>query len=236
MGTLAVMQPYFMPYVGYFQLMHAVDRFVLFDDVAYINKGWINRNRICVAGQPHAFTVPLAAASQNRTICEHLLFDDGKWKPKLLATIKANYRGAVNYAEAYALIEKIVLHPAQGISEYVAYSLNQVCAYLEITTAIVPTSGVYANQQMKAQERILDICRQENAGVYVNSIGGQHLYQAEAFSSQNVKLRFLQSQTEPYQQSGTQFHANLSIIDVLMHNSQSASKNMLNQYTLVPGS
>ncbi len=235
MRKLAIMQPYFMPYIGYFQMINAVDRFVLFDDVTYINKGWINRNRICVAGRPHTFTIPLVAASQNRAICEHQLYEGGRWRTKLLATIKANYRSAVNFDEAYSLMENVVLHPAQGLSEFIAHSLAQVCAYLHIPTEFVPTSRAFANQHLKAQARILDICKKENSGIYVNAIGGLELYRAKDFRSEGVELLFLESQAEPYQQGGSVFHANLSIIDVLMHNRQSAIKKMLRQYQLVPG-
>lgn len=233
MRKLAVMQPYFMPYVGYFQLINAADCFVLFDDVAYIKKGWINRNRICVAGRPYTFTVPLVSASQNRAINKHSLFEDGRWRYKLLATIETSYRNAINFDDAFPLVASIVLHPVLSLSEFITHSLKRLCSYLQISTQLVSSSCIYNNQELRAQDRIIDICKKEQADVYINPINGQDLYQDQAFRAEGIELLFLQSRVMSYMQALPEFCPSLSIIDVLMNNSQTEARELLSQYQLV---
>lgn len=103
---IAVMQPYLFPYIGYFQLLNAVDMFVVFDDVNFIKKGWINRNNILVNRQKYLFTVPLKDASQNKLIKEVQIADDG-WQEKFLKTVAQSYKKAEFFDEAFALIEKL---------------------------------------------------------------------------------------------------------------------------------
>src|SRR5512140_19777 len=105
MKSIAIMQPYFLPYIGYFQLMAAVDKFVVFDDVNYINRGWINRNRLLLNGGAHTFTVPLRGASQNKLICDIELAEDDGWRDKLLRTISQSYAKTPCYAEVAPLME-----------------------------------------------------------------------------------------------------------------------------------
>ena len=160
---IAIMQPYFFPYIGYFQLISAVDIFVVYDDVNYINKGWINRNHILVNGQAKLITIPLIQASQNKHISEIELFGDLKWKDKLLKTIEFNYKKASYFKDVYLLIESIILFEEPNLSRYIHNSLIQICQYLDINTVIVPTSAKYQNGHLKAADKIMDICLQEKA-------------------------------------------------------------------------
>jgi hypothetical protein len=175
--TIAIMQPYIFPYIGYFQLINAVDKFVIYDDVNFINKGWINRNNILVSGRAHLFTIPLKDASQNKLIYEVELAVNDPWKKKFLKTIQQSYLKAPNYQQAFLLIEEIVNFQAETISELTLHALQKICAYLKITTEIVPSSSVYNNTALKAQDRILDICKQEKAVHYINPVGGMELYE-----------------------------------------------------------
>ena len=188
--TLAIMQPYLLPYIGYMQLIHAVDTFVLYDDVAFINRGWVNRNRLLINGQEHLFTVPLKDASQNKRINEVHLADDPKWRSKLLKTIEQGYRKAPCYQTVMPLTEKIINFTTDSIADLVHFSLVELNQYLGITTRLVKSSAIYTNAELKAQERILDICRQENATHYINPIGGIELYDKPTFAQAGIELSF----------------------------------------------
>ncbi|WP_266366581.1 WbqC family protein [Tellurirhabdus rosea] len=231
--TIAIMQPYFLPYIGYFQLMHAVDKFVLYDDVAFINRGWINRNRLLVNGRDFLFTVPLKDASQNRMIRDIALGDDPKWRAKLLQTINQSYRKAPFYTTALPLLEKIVNLEVKTIAELVRESLVLINDFMGIKTEIVPTSTIYGNQHLKGQERILDICKQEGATRYINPIGGLELYDKELFRQEGIELFFHRSRRAEYPQAGNDFVPWLSVADILMYNDREAVGKMLDEYDLV---
>ncbi|MEW9581164.1 WbqC family protein [Paraburkholderia sp. DGU8] len=224
---LAIMQPYFFPYLGYFQLMAEVDAFVVFDDVNFINRGWINRNRININGAPYLITVPLKQASQNKLICEISVDDHLSWRDKLLKTIGQAYSRAPQFARVFPLVESIVRHPAGNLADYLRHSLLNLRDFLGLGTEIISTSRRYENSNLTAQSRIIDICLRERADIYINAIGGKELYEHTAFESAGVKLRFLQPALPPYGQSGAEFMPGLSMIDVLMHNDGQAVTNML---------
>ncbi|GAB3568153.1 WbqC family protein [Spirosoma luteolum] len=231
--TLAIMQPYFLPYIGYMQLMSAVDTFVLYDDVAFINRGWINRNRLLINGQEHLFTVPLRDASQNKRINEVHLADDPKWRSKLLKTIEQGYRKAPQFATVMPLAETLINVPTDSIAELVHSSLVSINEYLGLTTRLVASSSIYNNVELKAQERILDICRQENATRYINPIGGMELYDKETFTQAGMTLNFIRSVRAEYPQFKNEFVPWLSILDVLMFNDKDATLALLKTYELV---
>ncbi|MBC8155715.1 MAG: WbqC family protein [Bacteroidetes bacterium] len=236
--TLAIMQPYFLPYIGYMQLMDTADKFVLYDDVAFINRGWINRNRLLVNGQEYMFTIPLKEASQNKRIHEIELTNDPKWRGKLLRTIEQSYRKAPFYGTVFPLTEKIVNFVPETIADYIQYSFTELNPYLGITTDIIPSSRVYQNDHLKAQERILDICRREGATHYINPIGGQELYDKVRFAEEGIRLSFMQSRAVPYAQfpvkdTQSAFMPWLSMLDVLMFNDPAHIRTMLTEFELV---
>lgn len=232
--TLAIMQPYFLPYIGYLQLMKAVDTFVLYDDVAYINRGWINRNRLLINGQEYLFTIPLKDASQNKPIREIQLADDPKWRSKLLKTIEQGYRKAPFFDTVMPLTERIINHQTDSIAELIRVSLDELTTFLGLTTRIVPSSALYQNSHLKGQERILAICLQEKASRYINPIGGMELYDKPTFTAAGITLNFLQSKRVEYPQRGHQpFVPWLSIVDVLMNNDMPATLHLLSDFELI---
>lgn len=231
--TLAIMQPYFLPYIGYMQLMGAVDTFVLYDDVSFINRGWINRNRLLINGQEYLFTLPLKDASQNKRINEVHLADDPKWRGKLLKTIEQGYRKAPQYAGVMPLTEKIINFATDSITDLAHYSLVELNQYLGLTTRLVPSSSVYNNVELKAQERILDICRQEGATRYINPIGGTELYDKPSFAEAGIELNFIRTNRVEYAQFKNEFIPYLSILDVLMFNDVEQTRHLLGAYELV---
>jgi hypothetical protein len=217
---LAIMQPYFLPYIGYFQLMAAVDKFVLLDDVNFINRGWINRNRIAVDGEPYWITLPLAKASQNRLINELEIIPDPSWKRKVVRTVELNYKRAPFLQTILPLFTGMLEEARGPLSFFLFRQLQQVADYLGLDVRIEKTSSVYPKEGRTGQDRILDICRREGAGSYLNLPGGQDLYDAESFSAAGIDLLFLDpnfsAMTLEYGGKEGPF---LSILDLVLRNS-----------------
>ena len=237
--TLAIMQPYVLPYIGYIQLMNTVDTFVFYDDVAFINRGWVNRNRLLVNGKEYLFTIPLKEASQNKTIREIELANDPKWRGKLLKTIEQSYRKAPQYTVVMPMTERIINFQAENrsdvsVADYIFHSFTELTAYLGITSRLVASSTIYGNGQLKAQERIVDICRQEGAERYINPIGGTELYSQTAFNPIGCELRFIQPRRITYPQTGSsEFVPWLSILDLLMNLNAEEIRPLLTQFDLI---
>ncbi len=227
------MQPYFFPYIGYFQLISSADKFILYDDVNYINRGWINRNNVLVDGKSSLITLPLKGASQNKLIYEVDIENEGKGIEKLIKTIHFNYKKAPHFDRVIPLIEGAFENASKNIAEFNFLELKLVCNYLGIETHIESTSRSYNNSNLKGAERILDICLRESAKVYINPIGGTELYQKEAFVERGIDLFFLKPMLTEYKQFNQSFVPWLSIIDVLMFNTIEQTKQLLKQYQLV---
>lgn len=230
---LAIMQPYFFPYIGYFQLINAVDKFVIYDDVNFINRGWINRNNFLINGKPSLITIPLINASQNKLINEISILNDQKLKEKILKTIEMNYKKSPFFKASYQIFSETLSLKVESISKINHYAILLICNYLGIKTEIIETSVVYNNKNLNGQDRILDICLKENAVQYINPIGGLDLYDKHLFDDKNVKLNFLKSKLISYDQMNETFQPWLSILDVLMHNSPQQIQLFLNEYELV---
>lgn len=229
---LAIMQPYFLPYIGYIQLINAVDTFVFYDDVNYINRGWINRNRFLMNGQDALFTVPLKDASQNKLINQVMIADDAKWRSKMLKTWEQSYKKAPYFEPVFDLLQAIVHTPTHSIAELVWVSFEHILPYLQINTRLVKSSEIYQNSALKAQERILDICKQEAANHYINPIGGIELYDKAFFEEQKIKLNFIRSTPIHYPQFKNEFVPWLSILDILMFNDLPSIHRHLEAYEL----
>lgn len=214
--TVAVMQPYFFPYIGYWQLIHAVDRFVIYDDVNYIKKGWINRNRLLINGKPAYITAPLHQASQFKRICDTALQPSSIWRDKLVRKIAITYRKSPCFSEVFPIIESLIRHETDGLADYLAHQLQTLAAFMGIKTEFVSSEDRYANEHLSGQARVLDVCKRENATAYVNSQGGRSLYDGETFRRAGVKLSFSVMLPVPYRQRSPEFVPRLSIIDALM--------------------
>lgn len=229
---IGVMQPYFFPYIGYWQLMNLVDEYVIFDDVNYIKRGWINRNNILVNGQPKLINLCIKNASQNRLIMETEVADNPDEIKKLLTTIMLNYKKAPYFEPVYALVEEILTCDEKCLSAYLANQIRKVCGYLGIETKILLSSEIEKDDSLKAEAKILEICKKRNADCYINAIGGKELYHQENFAAEKMELKFLRTGEVTYQQFGKEFVPNLSIIDVMMFNSPEQVRELLQVYTL----
>ena len=227
---LAIMQPYLLPYIGYFQLINAVEKFVIYDDVNFIKQGWINRNRILVNGKDHIFTLKLNGASSFKRINQIDILNS---KEKILKTVSQSYRKAPFYEQTMPLIQKIFSKQENNLASFLIFSLLEILKSLNIDTPIVKSSEIAKTNLLKGQDKIIYICKLLDATVYINAIGGQGLYNREAFQKNNIKLQFIKSRDINYEQFNSFFIPWLSIIDVLMFNSLETIQEMLREYDLV---
>jgi hypothetical protein len=233
---IAIMQPYIFPYVGYFQLIAAADIFVCLDDVNFISRGWINRNRILVNNAEYLFSIPLKHASQNQIICNTFVADNLNWRERLLKTISQAYRRAPYFFEALPVIEQVLNTPCESISELAYLSIKCCSDYLGIATILRPSSVPYKNSSLKAQTRIIDICTNEGASSYINAPGGTALYDPHIFKNAGLDLYFLTPSIFEYQQFEKNFVPGLSIIDVMMFTPPAIFQSSLDHVAKLPTS
>lgn len=212
------MQPYLFPYLGYFQLIHAADRFVLLDDVGFIKQGWINRNRVLGSAGTQRFTVPVAHGSSYRRINETRIAPGMRWRRKLLCSLEQTYAKAPRFEAAWPLIEEMIRHPDDNLAGFIRHSLRSLTKYLGIASAFVESSTVYNNTWLRREERVLDICQRESATDYINPEGGRSLYEPKRFRERGLRLWFLAHEPRSYGQFGRRFVPFLSILDVIMLN------------------
>ena len=233
MNKIAIMQPYFFPYIGYWQLINAADVFVIYDDVNYIKNGWINRNNILLSGSKHLITLPLDCASSFKLIKDTKITDNLRVKEKLLKTITAAYAKAPYYEKIFPIIKNTVLYEDNNICNAIFYSVNAIIGYLNIKTKIVLSSYLQKNNDLKAQDKVIHITKLLNGNDYINAIGGQDLYDKNEFRDNGIELYFLKTNPVNYRQFGNDFIPNLSIIDVLMFNPPEKIKEMLGRFELI---
>lgn len=235
---IGVMQPYFLPYVGYFQLINCVDQFVFFDDVNFIKKGWINRNQIIVNQEASLFSIPLKKASQNKKINEIEIATDENWIKSFRKKIEDSYAKAPYFNQGIAIIDKLfcseIYRDDLFISDLAINSINEVLSYLEISKDIVLSSQLDYEHEGNGESKIISICKSLNADAYVNPYNGKHLYSDVNFLSAGVNLSFIKMAKEiSYDQQLNHTIANLSILDVIMFNSPDEIKKYLNEFILV---
>ncbi len=231
---LAIMQPYFFPYIGYFQLINSVDVFVIYDNIQFTKKGWINRNRILVNQKDDYFTIPLKKDSDYLNINQRILSEN--WhadRKKILNKIKDSYRKSPFFEEVYPLFEKCLNNEESNLFDFVYFSLKETMNFLSINTKIIVSSSIQIDHKLKSEEKVLAICKELTASDYINPIGGIELYSKEQFELNNIKLHFQKSNQINYVQYNNEFIPWLSIIDVLMFNSKEAIKVYLNDYKLI---
>jgi hypothetical protein len=232
---IAVMQPYFFPYLGYFQLIAAVDRFVILDDVPLSDQAnWVRRNRWLTGGVPEYFTVPLQRWHRGTLIENVNICESRPWRHKMLQGLRYRYAAAAQFASVAALVERTLSLQTEQISELAKASVTEVMQFLGLSTSVV-SSAQYGNASMRGAERILDICRLERATQYLNLPGGALLYNASDFEDKRIALKFIDPALPPYKQgNAAAFVPSLSIIDVLMHNSVNQVNAMLSANRILP--
>ena len=232
---VAIMQPYFLPYIGYFQLINAVDEFILFDTPQFIRHGWIERNNILkLNGEPSYIKVPLVKHNRNISIKDVKINNSTNWQDKIFAQLTHYKKKAPFYNEVLALLKGIFKNDTQSIVQLNNYSLLIICEYLNIKTSIKIWSemNIEIEETNAPDEWALNICKRINASSYINPIGGQSFFDTQKYGTSDIEINFIESNELKYKQFGNEFAPWLSIIDLMMFNRKEDIKCMLNQYTL----
>lgn len=235
MKKIALMQPYLFPYIGYFQLIKAVDVFIVYDDVQWMKGGWINRNRVLIDGQPEYIILPIKKDSHTKNINERefpVSFQADK--QAMLEKIREAYSYAPYFNPTLQVIERCFEDNNLNAAEFITHALQICCEYLDITTKIIMSSEMTDKTEgLRAQDRVIDIVSRLGATNYINAIGGQELYSRQAFAEHNIKLSFIKPHLTEYKQYDNDFVPGLSIIDVMMFNSKEEVLQLLNNYELL---
>lgn len=211
------MQPYFMPYIGYFQLIAAVDKFIIYDNIQYTKKGWINRNRMLQNSKHSIFSLPLKNGSASLDVCERELAVDFN-RSKLLNQFKGAYQSAPYFEQTLLLIEQILQYEDTNLFRFLHHSIVKTCKYLAIDTEIKISSEIAIDHALKSQEKVIALCQAIGATTYINAIGGMEIYNRDVFQAQGFEIKFIRSQPFEYKQFGAPFLPWLSIVDALMFN------------------
>lgn len=209
------MQPYLLPYPGYWQLIRNVDNFVVYDNIEYTKKGWVNRNRYLLNGAAETFSLPLAKDSDYRHVRERQVADS--FDPeKMLRQFAGAYSKAPRLASVLPLLEEVFCQAERNLFAFLLHSIRRVCIELGIGADLVVSSSIGADHSLRGERRVLDICQTLGAKTYVNPIGGVELYDKTNFRAQGVELLFMRSGVLEYKQFGNPFVPSLSIIDAMM--------------------
>ena len=215
---IGIMQPYFFPYIGYFQLIVAVDQFVVYDNIKYTKKGWINRNRMLLNGSASTFSLPIEKGQDFLDIVQRQISSEFDPK-KLLSQLKGAYFHAPYFDKVYKLLEEIIYYADRNLFLYIYHTLIATCRHLNIKTNILISSCIAIDHELKSQEKVIAICKALGADSYINTMGGVALYSKEEFRVNDIRLNFIKPNPFEYPQLGDEFVPWLSIIDVLMFNS-----------------
>lgn len=231
--AVAIMQPYFFPYLGYFQMVHAVDDFVFYDDVMFIKKGWINRNRILMQEKEFLFTIPLEKQSQNKSIRESNVAWGPDFPGKFLIQVESAYKKAPQFDGVMPMIRQLISDQPTSMADLASKSIECVWQYLGLTKRFHYSSQMLNNQAEGRAERLIQLTKSLGSSQYINALNGQSLYEKEYFAEQGVELLFVKPVLEPYKQGkAANFVAGLSMIDVLMWNEPDVVIQMIQNYTL----
>lgn len=215
--SLGIMQPYFLPYIGYFQLIAAVDEFLIYDNIKYTKKGWINRNRFLLNGKDAFFTLPLHKAPDYLNVVERQLAEAFN-REKLLNQLRGAYAKAPHFDNVFPRLERIIIYPDNNLFRYIHHSVIELCTHLGIETPIRISSTVDIDHNLKGQKKVLALCKASGARTYINPIGGTELYDRNVFAREGLELKFITANPLEYPQFGNDFVPWLSILDVLMFN------------------
>lgn len=226
-------QPYFLPYIGYWQLIAAADIFLICDNFNYMKHGWISRNQILCGKGTTDITLELIKKSSNKLISDTFIVSNSSVMEKNKRKIYNEYHNAPYFDNGYDLFNKIVSCPDANLASFLENSIRVVCEYLCINTELRKTSELRPYGNLKKQERIYVDCEQLSASTYINSIGGVNLYDKREFAEHGIDLKFLKSDLPQYKQFSDEFIPSLSILDAIMFCSKGQLQEMLCCYSLV---
>ncbi|HEY4074792.1 MAG TPA: WbqC family protein [Herbaspirillum sp.] len=231
-NTVAIMQPYVFPYIGYFCLIQASDIFVFYDDVNFINRGWINRNQILVNGDPYKFTIPLSNGSQNELICNVKMHAFEDCRKKLLKQIYQSYCKTPHFDIGFNYVEEVLKADFTSISDVAISSVEKFYKLIGIEQKFIRSSEAFQSSRgADKADRLIEITKSLQSNLYVNAIGGAALYNKSYFLESGINLSFVKPRLRSYKQMGAkEFISGLSIIDVVMNNDVDSIIDMVGDY------
>ncbi|MCU5787478.1 WbqC family protein [Alloalcanivorax marinus] len=230
---IAIMQPYFLPYLGYWQLMNFVDTFVIYDDIQFTKKGWIHRNRYLNNGSDQMFTLPLKKDSDFLDVIERKIADSwGEERNKIRKKIEGAYRKAPHFEEGMMIFNECLDFDDRNLFEFIFHSIRVVKARLAIDTKLAVSSHIGFTNELKGQSRVVEICKLLGASEYVNPIGGQKIYSKHSFKEQGLDLKFHKIRDVQYDQNTEDFIPNLSLLDMLMFVGVEGTKKELSSFEI----
>jgi hypothetical protein len=245
---LGIMQAYFFPYIGYFQLIEAVDKFIIYENVSFRKRSWITRNRLLNKSceTPYFINVPVHGSSSNKRIKDIEINYSSDWTTKLTKGIYHDYKHALHFDTIYPLLKDWLSVKHKSLHDFNSQLIISICSLLSINTQIVYKNSEHllledklssladiSGVTIKAQ-RIIELCKVEQAEIYVNPIGGREMYDKSEFKSKGIDIYFTQqNEPLPYPQFSNEFIPYLSIIDELMHSGIEGTKKSLKNYSLV---
>jgi hypothetical protein len=201
--------------------MASADLFVIYDNIKYTKKGWINRNRMLLNGSDAIFSIPIKSDSDQLDVVDRWISESFD-REKLLNQIRGAYQKAPHFSDTFELVSRIVLCNEDNLFRFVRSSVCEIASYLEIRTPVIESSAVQIDHELKAQDKVLAICNALGATEYINSIGGTELYAKDAFAQNGIALHFIKAKPFEYPQFGASFVPWLSMLDVLMFNSRAS--------------
>ena len=234
-NTVSIMQPYFLPYLGYWQLISLSDIFVIYDDIEFTKKGWINRNNYLINGKKTVFTLPLKKDSDFLSVNERFISEEfKKSKLKILNQFSSSYKKSEYFDESFFLFKKILDNEDLNLFNFIRSSITEILSYLDIKTEIKVSSSIGEYSKIKGKDKVFEICKKLRASKYVNPIGGLELYSPEDFAKNKIDLYFHKINKIEYRQiMVNDFEPNLSIIDVIAMNGKERTIQLLDSYSLI---
>lgn len=240
------MQPYFFPYIGYFQLISEVNIFVLYDKVSYRKSSWLQRNRIKDKGtsQPLYLSVPVQHHSSKKLIENVRITENDDWKTQFKNLIYYNYKRAPFFDEVFEFIVELIFNDEKSLHKYNGNILLNISEKLGIMTSIIIENeaheqveanlrNMHIPNELRKQQRVIQLCKLYDSKDYINPINGMSLYDFDFFERHNTQLHFMEAERIEYPQFTQPFCENMSIIDVLMHNGFNGTKELLQHRKLI---
>lgn len=217
------MQPYFFPYIGYFQLIHCVDTYVNLDHVSFMKRSYMTRN---VLKNNTPINVNVWGASQNKKCNEIYVNFENNYISNFLKKLENLYSKESNYD---IILNDIILpefiNREVTISELNLNLIKRICNYLDIQTKIINTSNGFTT--LKKEKGLKSIIKQIGSNVYINAIGGQSLYNKEDFKNDNIELNFIKMGNVDFD------NKNSSILDLLFRYDKSHIQKQIVNYKLI---
>ena len=232
--TTGIMQPYFLPYLGYWQLLNYVDQYVVYDNIQFSKRGWFIKNSFLMNGSAKPFSLPLKKDSDYLNVDERIMASNReKDVQKVLGQIKSAYAKAPYFKDVYPVLEQCFLSKEENLFKFIINSILTIKAYLNINTNIIISSSVKINHDLKGKDKVIGLCKAVGCSKYINPIGGTELYTKEEFQNEGIELGFLKMNNIVYTQFKHDFVPNLSILDVMMFNTKDEIKTLLGKFSII---